>query len=613
MPGQSRSQQSEQQQGSASEQTTQQAGGAGNAANQAQIEPNQNADGESTVEQLREAAKGIWWQLGNVDEGLCLRLIGQLTPSEKGVVRNDHALMNDLAGALNESEMVLAVNQLGFALVWKAYWIQVSGETADAAWSILLDGTSAQERIDLVNWSSFSMVKEAVGTPLSLFGDFVGTASWDTAMSTSQPLIRWLAETLTAAQVIEEIAATGDYAAVVANVKAAGKWTSTIDALPIGSDLPGTTKIALRDLAGELGLADVKKLFEKRFNAATEGRFEDANGKATTADEEGATEVTWSKDDLLAVWDVLENLPDQDVAENTVIRAYQAISGTGAFYQGPMANQERSGTIKLGQGLNDTGDPHDLSHAVMHEVGHAVHRRINGVVNPWLQKAIGFWYMPSGETGITQLISAMGGFPATYKDFANQDTPFSDDDKQKIKDMLVAHVGDESWDPANPVPDTSIVAPADGQHGPITEEQHLALLWMAMPQKIKTCCELSDDPWYSSYTTLPTGPKGRYFLNHWYNQPFYFSDTAKVAIDATGEDYSAMSHKEFFANCYAEYFKDPAGYADHSKWGGSLNAPVKDFFKNHVLERQPYTPPSPDGSTSTDPGESTQGADGTPA
>ena len=63
---------------------------------------------------------------------------------------------------------------------------------------------------------------------------------------------------------------------------------------------------------------------------------------------------------------------------------------------------------------------------------------------------------------------------------------------------------------------------------------------------------------------------------------------AKAAIAATGDNYSAMSEKEFFANCYAEYFADPAGAKDKTKWGGSLSADVKSFFKKHIVERHPY-------------------------
>lgn len=612
MPGQTRGNQKDQTSGTETETTTVQAGGEDNSARQAQVEP-AGTETESALEQLREAAAGTWWQLGNVDECLVLRLIGRLSPGEKATVRGDHTLMGQLAGALNESEMVLAVNQLGLSLVWKAYWIEISGESTDAAWSILMSGTSVQERIDLVEWSSFGMVSDDIGgTPLTMFSDVLGTGEWDTALATSTPLMKWLCEALTAAEVIEEIAATGDIPKSVANCKAAGKWNSVVAALPIGGDLQGTTRIALRDIADEVGLADTNKLFAKRFNVVVEGRFEDSAGDAAAATDAGATEINWGKADLLGVWDILENLPDQDVADNTVLRAFQAISGTGAFYSGPDSNTANSGLIQIGQGLDTTGDPHDLAHAVLHEVGHAVHARLTGTVNAWLQKSIGFWFYADKATGVDALITAMGGFPGTYKDYSNNDTAFGDTEKGEIKTMLEAHIGSSSWAPANAVPDTSIVTPTEGAMGPASPDQHLALLWMAMPEKLRTCADLSDDPWYDSYTTLPTGSKGRYFFNHWYSQVFYFSDAAKAAIDATGDTYTAMSHFEFFANCYAEYFGDPAGYADNTKWGGSLNAPVKTFFKNQILDRQPYTPPEVSGgSGDTKPAESTQGASAT--
>lgn len=86
-----------------------------------------------------------------------------------------------------------------------------------------------------------------------------------------------------------------------------------------------------------------------------------------------------------------------------------------------------------------------------------------------------------------------------------------------------------------------------------------------------------------------TAPARNYFLNHWYHLPYRFGATAKTAIGATGDEYTAMSEKEFFANCYAEYFEDPAGMQDHTNWGGSLPGAVKDFFSMCVVDRHPYS------------------------
>lgn len=123
------------------------------------------------------------------------------------------------------------------------------------------------------------------------------------------------------------------------------------------------------------------------------------------------------------------------------------------------------------------------------------------------------------------------------------------------------------------------------------------LLWDALDARIPAVFASSDmGPWFVNYNAHPVGAKGRTFWNHWYRKPYYFSGTAKTTIDATGDNYTAMSEAEFFANCYAEYFKDPAGYNDNSLWGGSLDANVKDWMNRHIVERQPYRPPSGGGA-----------------
>ena len=87
-----------------------------------------------------------------------------------------------------------------------------------------------------------------------------------------------------------------------------------------------------------------------------------------------------------------------------------------------------------------------------------------------------------------------------------------------------------------------------------------------------------------------TGEQGKkeVLLNHYYQSCNRVSPEVEAAVKATGKSYSAMSPKEFFANCYAEFFADPAGYADPKKWGGNLPKKVQTFFYKHLLDVQPY-------------------------
>jgi hypothetical protein len=110
-----------------------------------------------------------------------------------------------------------------------------------------------------------------------------------------------------------------------------------------------------------------------------------------------------------------------------------------------------------------------------------------------------------------------------------------------------------------------------------------------MPVKVKNACAQSTSQWYNNFANFQANGGSRFFLNHWYHTPFKLSEHAVQVINATNDTYSAMSDKEFFANCYAEYFRDPTGVQNHANWGGNLPASVKAFFKDVIVARHPYT------------------------
>jgi len=112
-----------------------------------------------------------------------------------------------------------------------------------------------------------------------------------------------------------------------------------------------------------------------------------------------------------------------------------------------------------------------------------------------------------------------------------------------------------------------------------------------MGANVKNAVDQSVENWYTNHGNWQSGPKGKYFLNYWYRTPYYMSAEAEAIVNIT-EDYASMSHYELFADAYAEYFKNPAGYTDRTKWGGRLDAATKSFFANTILDHQPYTPPA---------------------
>jgi uncharacterized short protein YbdD (DUF466 family) len=232
-------------------------------------------------------------------------------------------------------------------------------------------------------------------------------------------------------------------------------------------------------------------------------------------------------------------------------------------------------TIDIGQVQN----PDVLAHTVRHEIGHGVHAMKAGTVDPWLDKTIGMWYGDMSDTGVDALIADCGGWPATFAG-SSGDQPFNDIAKSYMRSMVKDYTNYTSWSPARATPLTGY-----------TDYQTYRLqIWQAMPANtLWNVLVQSTAYWYNNYKNFQKGTSGnRLFVNHWYKKWFRMSDKAEKLVDITGDNYSAMSEKELFANCYAEYFANPAGKSNPASWGGKLPADVKDFFAQCIIGSDPY-------------------------
>lgn len=346
--------------------------------------------------------------------------------------------------------------------------------------------------------------------------------------------------------------------AVLANPNLNAAWMHTVEAdlmvialpiIPRGDAMPIVTRQRLYELSAWMTLDQIRVCFEHRFLH----RLEDTTGG-------------WTTQYARLVWENLDQLPDGHVTQNTILTTFQAISGTGAF--GP--SWESPGTVNTIQ-IGVDHNPAQMAHTVRHEVGHAVHAEpaYMGSVNSWLQNEVGFWFFPPGEPGLKSWVDELGGLGA-----------MSTSDQDRFIELLDSYVGSgSSWVPAR----TTFT---DG----LTPED--TAIHDAAPDAVRSAITQSPSYWYNNYANFAPGSRGKYFLNYWYQRGFYMSATAEQCVAASGDNYTAMSEKEFFANCYAEFFKDPAGFTDNTKWGGSLPGSVQTFFRNVILDRQPYTPPA---------------------
>lgn len=337
------------------------------------------------------------------------------------------------------------------------------------------------------------------------------------------------------------------------------KLPTVVQGLTVGSAMSEPVRAGLRRMLSGMTVDQASIAFEARFAHP----LRNLTG-------------TWTHDMITRVWDQLAVLPDQDVSGLTILTTFDAISGGGGF--GPSWEApDVVNTIALGE----DNSPASLDRIVRHEIGHAVHAEIPAPINAWLQGEMGFWFYSGTADGYGSFVEDLGGFPSTWVDADGEEQTFEAAHRDMVLEMLRTFVGDGSaWTPSRGAVDEG----AEGIE---------ARVWAAMPEAVRNACEQSTAYWYANYANWQTGSKGQYFLNYWYARPFWMSADARAVVDAIGDSYTSMSEKEFFAEAYAEYFTDPAGYADPSRWGGSLPASVKDFFAKCIVDRQPYEPPEP--------------------
>jgi hypothetical protein len=379
------------------------------------------------------------------------------------------------------------------------------------------------------------------------------------------PTVRWTQEqiqhmvrTMSPSQIVTTIFAphetASDMLLATQLLNAQNAWGPTLMGLPSKSGIDHATREALYHLVQVrlLSLPDVGWLFQKRFGLS----MTNSNNQA------------WTYDAVVITWAQLDKLPDEHVTDNNKLAIFNATQGGGGTYA------ESSNTVNIGQaGLAN------MSHTVRHEVGHAVHAQLKGIVDPWLEGTMGFHNYARGANGVRQWIDDLGGFPLTYKAEGNWLPSLSlPGRRQRIVDQITSYIGGgSSWQPARP---NVLDGHADN------EEKGL---YNDMP-RVKYGVFASPPYWYQNWRNFVKGPDGgSYYLNYWYAHPIRFSAKCAQVIEATGDDYTSMSHYEFFANCYAEYFADPAGAQDPTKWGGRLPGDVKDFITKNILPQRPTT------------------------
>jgi len=303
--------------------------------------------------------------------------------------------------------------------------------------------------------------------------------------------------------------------------------------LASASQLSTADKVDLRDIekyALAQGRADIQdQLFEKRFGVLLD-------------DEWGSDRKAQSIDTL---WDLLKDLPDTNVVGNTSLREIFLQHGDGGGLYNPQSDD-----------VTVTTDPTDASsfqNTVRHEIGHAVHARLdaqsNLLVTRYLQSQFGWQVFDGNAAGARAWVDTMNGWGG-----------LAESDRRRIADMLVKALGNgSSWNPPPP------------PNPPPTDP------WWSDGFGPRLAVEGSKSQWFAWNTLWYRNNGKAFFLNYWYRQ---FMVVEAGTVDFIDEkmpwNYAAMSPSEFFAELYALY------YRLDSQWRPNIDQPVRDWFDANI-------------------------------
>ncbi len=318
-----------------------------------------------------------------------------------------------------------------------------------------------------------------------------------------------------------------------------------INALPKGTGLPAEARDAcdaiMTALTTEGQLA--RSLFSVRFDVNLTGPWAAA-----------------TLDDIKRLYDDCKNLPIAQVANNPRLLTIHRGSGGGGTYSSTTntINMDQTDTAQTEQMYAGTAAPvteRYFDHTVRHEVGHAVDAML-GSRTPLVFNTAGW-----KEYGTSSLDAWIGQFNGWNQ--AGGTAP-TDPEKQQIRDLIMQLLHSGGGAIAGPSLGARDLAPADH---PFTRFPTL-----------KVVNVLSRGTGTMKYTDTYNDGGKVFSINYYYRR--FMECTANAAASAP-RDYCMFSPAEWFADMYAEFYREFDG-VDDSKLGGNCPGWVKTWMLANV-------------------------------
>jgi hypothetical protein len=333
------------------------------------------ADARSPLVELRDELDDVF-----VDESKCLNLIGRLTDREALLLTRDATLMRQIADAFNGSEMSRVLERLGHLMALKdaLAWIEQADESGDVTGPVtnrLIAAATAQDIAEVIGYPrALAALKKSRGVrPTTLTQLLLDTGKRDYVVQTYGDFLDWVLADAGDVSGLLRLISTNAPAGFFTALKTSGKQDRFVEALGKGSAMPPADRAALRLLF--LAGTDVPmkiKMLNQRYNLDRTGEDTALAGAGTF---ESAT--------LDRMWDVLERMPEEDLAGNEWLQELtRRTNPTGPTPQGVTgSNRVAVGYDPAHLADPETGaftDPADQMRGtnlfdtnLLHEMGHA--------------------------------------------------------------------------------------------------------------------------------------------------------------------------------------------------------------------------------------------------
>jgi hypothetical protein len=265
------------------------------------------ADAKSPLVELRDELDDTF-----VDEDLCLGLIARLTDREALLLTRDATLMGQIADAFNGAEMSRVLERVGHLMALKdaLAWIEQANESGDVDASVtfrLIAASNAQDIAEVIGYpQALTSLKRTPGVrPITLTPLLADAAKRDHVVQSYGAFIDWVVDAGDASGLLRLVSTNAPGGCFTA-LQTAGKAEKFVKALPKGSAMPVADRVALRLLFRSGTDVPIKILMlNQRYNLDRTGEDTPLPGAGTF---ESAT--------LDRMWDVLERVPEADLADN---------------------------------------------------------------------------------------------------------------------------------------------------------------------------------------------------------------------------------------------------------------------------------------------------------